>query len=179
MTDTPPVPPSSGSTDPVSGEGRSQQNVRFEVMAQYMKDLSFENPNAPRTFQATSEKPQINLSADVRAQRLDENVYECLLHFEVDATVGENKAFMIDLLYAGLFRVEGATEDMLEPLLLIEGPHYIFPFARRILADVTRDGGYPPFMLEPIDWAGLYRQRKSRMETAEGGQQAGNGGGTL
>ncbi|HWU26351.1 MAG TPA: protein-export chaperone SecB [Rhizomicrobium sp.] len=129
---------------------------RVQIVAQYVKDLSFENPGAPMTLTA---RPQIDLGVDLQARRLDQERFEIELKLRVSAKSEEKSVFLLEMIYAGLLLIQGVPEDMLQPVLLIEGPHLLFPFARRIVADVIRDGGMPPLMIEPIDFAALFRAR--------------------
>jgi preprotein translocase subunit SecB len=125
-------------------------------VAQYIKDLYFENPGAPALM---SQGPQIDLGVDLQARRGDAEHFEVELKLRVTAKTGDKTAFLLELAYAGLFRIVGVPDEMLQPLLLIQAPHMIFPFARRIVADVVRDGGMPPLMIDPIDFAGLYQSK--------------------
>lgn len=125
------------------------------IIAQYVKDLSFENPNAPRSFQSTSQ-PQIEVNVNVQAKRQGEDVFEVDLKVEVTAKADGQTGFIVDLLYSGLFGLRNIPDEALEPFLVVEAPRILFPFARRIIADATRDGGFPPLLLEPIDFASLY-----------------------
>ena len=133
----------------------AQDMPQVAILTQYVKDLSFENPNAPASLQ-TTEQPRIDVNVSVNAKRGGDNVYEVELKISAKATAGDTTAFVIDLLYAGLFGLTNVPEDALEPFLIIEAPRIIFPFARRIIADSVRDGGFPPLMLDPIDFASLY-----------------------
>jgi preprotein translocase subunit SecB len=126
------------------------------IVAQYIKDLSFENPGAPALM---SQAPNIDLGVDLQARRGDAEHFEVELKLRVNAKAGDKTVFLLELAYAGLFRVVGIPEDMLQPLLLIQAPHMLFPFARRIVADVVRDGGMPPLMVDPIDFAALYQNK--------------------
>jgi preprotein translocase subunit SecB len=128
---------------------------QVSILTQYVKDLSFENPNAPGSLQS-QEQPRIDVNVSVNAKRGGDNVYEVELKISAKAMAGENVAFVVDLLYAGLFGLANVPEEALEPFLIIEAPRIIFPFARRIIADSVRDGGFPPLMLDPIDFASLY-----------------------
>jgi preprotein translocase subunit SecB len=140
------------------GEATQEEVAQLSLMAQYVKDLSFENPNAPNSFQE-KESPKIDVSIDVRARRVGDEHYEVELKFAVKASHSETTAFVAELLYGGLFGIRNVPEEHLEALCLIECPRLLFPFARRILADATRDGGFPPLMLDPIDFVALYQQR--------------------
>lgn len=135
----------------IGGEG-----PRVQIVGQYVKDLSFENPGAPMTLTV---RPQIDLGVDLQARRLDPERYEVELKLRVSAKSDEKPVFLLELVYGGLFFIQSAPEELLQPILLIEGPHLLFPFARRIVADVIRDGGMPPLMIEPIDFAALYRAK--------------------
>lgn len=137
----------------------------FSVNAQYTKDLSFEVPAAPNVFgMMQSQPPDISINIDVRAQPLQQNAYEVTLNVHARCQVGETVAFILELAYAGLFTVNVPKEQM-GPMLLIECPRLLFPFARNIIADVSRDGGFPPLMLGPVDFAAMYRNQLARART--------------
>ncbi|MFC3712362.1 protein-export chaperone SecB [Sphingoaurantiacus capsulatus] len=129
------------------------------IIAQYVKDLSFENPNAPRSFQSQAQ-PQIEVNVNVQARRQSEDVFEVDLKIETVAKGDGQTAFVVDLLYSGLFGLRNIPDEALEPFLVVEAPRILFPFARRIIADASRDGGFPPLMLEPIDFATLYMAQR-------------------
>ena len=128
------------------------------VISQYVKDMSFENPNAPEVFQWQGQ-PQIDVQFNIGANQVGDDVHEVVLKIEVKATSADKVAFQVELSYAGLFGLRNIPEDQLQPFLLAEAPRIIFPFARRVLADAVRDGGFSPLMLEPIDFAALYMQQ--------------------
>jgi preprotein translocase subunit SecB len=144
-----------------------QDLPQVAILTQYVKDLSFENPNAPASLQST-EQPRIDVNVAVNAKRAGDNVFEVELKITAKAMTGDVAAFMIDLVYAGLFGLTNVPEEALEPFLIIEAPRIIFPFARRIVADSVRDGGFPPLMLDPIDFAALYMAQQGQ------GAQVGN-----
>lgn len=146
----------------------SEAQPQFGLNVQYVKDLSFEHPMAPRTFTLT-EQPQIGVNVGTQAQRVADTLFEVVLRVLVEGKVGEELAFVADLHYAGLFTLANIPEEHVEPLLLVEGPRLLFPFARRIIADVTRDGGVPPLMMDPIDFMAQYQRSKE----LEAQQQAG------
>jgi preprotein translocase subunit SecB len=139
---------------------------QFTIRAQYVKDLSFENPRAPDSLQQ-AESPKVELSVAVNGHRHGEEDHEVELQITARARHGEEVAFIAELTYAGLFHLSGFTPEQVRPVVLIECPRHLFPFARRVLADCTRDGGFPPLMLDPIDFVTLYR--RSREQTDEGG----------
>ncbi|MBU6442380.1 MAG: protein-export chaperone SecB [Alphaproteobacteria bacterium] len=155
-------------TDLPTGEDESANadapEVRIQVIGQYVKDLSFENPGAPMTLNV---RPQIDLGVDLQARRVDQERFEIELKLRVSASSEEKTVFLLELVYAGLFLLQNVPEQVLQQVLLIEGPHLLFPFARRIVADAIRDGGMPPLMIEPIDFASLYRSRLAQAQ-AEG-----------
>lgn len=139
------------------------------ILAQYVKDLSFENPGAPQSLQMTGQ-PRIEINVNVNAKRGGDDLYEVELKIgaraigEADAT-----AFVVELLYGGLFTMKNVPEEALEPFLVVEAPRILFPFARRIVADCTRDGGFPPLMLEPIDFGSMYMQQQAQRAGGSGG----------
>lgn len=137
----------------------------FAVKGQYIKDLSFENPNAPQSLLVAGNKPAIDVNVDLKAQKLQDDIYEMTLHLAAKASFEGNTLFLVDLAYAGIFQVTNIPADRIEPLILIDCPFVLFPFARRVISDVTRDGGFPPLMLDPIDFHSLYLQNKNK-ETA-------------
>ena len=134
------------------------------MVSQYVKDLSFENPRAPRSLQPGETRPEIQIRVDVRAQQLEPERYEVSLQLHAEAKSGAETAFMVELTYAGLFGVLNIPQESLQPLLLIECPRLLFPFARRVVADATRDGGFPPLLIDPIDFATLYRRRQQQAQ---------------
>lgn len=134
----------------------------FGVLAQYVKDLSFENPGAPRTLVQAGGAPNIQISVNVNARGLSEQDVEVELKIEGQAGEGANTTFRFDLLYAGVFRLQNVPQDQRTPLVLIEAPRLLFPFARQIIAEAVRAGGFPPLLIDPIDFAALYRQRMAQ-----------------
>jgi len=146
------------------------------MIAQYIKDLSFENPNAPKALQLAAQgRPAINLNVNVAVDQTAEDNYEVVLHLEAQAKYEDTVAFVVDLSYAGLFGIRNVPREAMQPFLLVEAPHLLFPFARRVLADAVRDGGFSPLMLDPIDFASLYRQQLAQQQEAAGNQPNGNG----
>jgi preprotein translocase subunit SecB len=135
----------------------SQPSMR--ILGQYLKDLSFENPHAPKSLSPQSAQPDINISVNVNARNLAPTDYEVELHLDAKATLEGKVVFAAELIYAGAFRLENFPQNLLHPAVLIECPRMLFPFARQILADATRNGGFPPMMLDPIDFAAMYQKR--------------------
>ena len=134
---------------------------RLQVIGQYVKDLSFENPGMPGSF--GNNRPQIDLNVDLQAKQMDTEHYEVELKLRVSAQADGKPLFLLELVYAGVFQLQNVPDEMRQAALLIEAPHIIFPFARRIVADIVRDGGMPPLLVEPIDFAALYRARMNEL----------------
>jgi preprotein translocase subunit SecB len=132
---------------------------QMKILGQYLKDLSFENPHAPQSLNTPAVQPEISISVNVNARTLSATDYEVELHLEAKASHEQKVVFAADLLYAGVFRLENIPQEALHPVVLIECPRMLFPFARQVLADATRNGGFPPLMLDPIDFAGMYQKR--------------------
>jgi preprotein translocase subunit SecB len=133
------------------------------VLSQYVKDFSFENPNAPTIYQSQV-APSIDVQFNINSAQVGEEVYEVVLKVEVKAQAETQTAFLVDLSYAGLFGLRNIPADQVEGFLLGEAPRILFPFARRVLADAVRDGGFPPLMLEPIDFGGIYLSQRAQAE---------------
>ena len=132
---------------------------RMSVRTQYVKDFSFENPNSPRSLsQNANERPAITLDVDVETRQLGGPHYEVALRITIDAKRAGTQMFLAELLYGGLFALENFPPERIEPVCRIECPRILFPFARRIIAETTRDGGFPPLLLDPINFSHLYRQ---------------------
>ena len=154
-------------TNPSTGNAAGQgEPPRLLIQTQYTKDLSFENPRAPLTLDQSQQRPEIAVRVDVRAQPMQDTRYEVAIQLNVDAKVGEEAVFVLELTYAGVFQLVNIPKDSLQPLLLVECPRLLFPFARRIVADATRDGGFPPLMIDPIDFVALYRRRQEQAQAA-------------
>lgn len=131
----------------------------INVLAQYAKDLSFENPNAPRSLAPRNQAPQIDIRVDVNARKVGDADFEVELAIEGEAKDGETVLFRVDLRYGGVFRVINIPEEQLHPVVMIECPRLLFPFARQIVAEAVRNGGFPPLMLDPVDFGALYQAR--------------------
>jgi len=131
------------------------------VLAQYIKDLSFENPNAPGSLQQSAQ-PQINISVNVVANPMSDTDIEVTLRLEGKAETNGSVMFNIELEFAGVFRVQNVPQEQVQPLVLIECPRILFPFAREIVATSVRNGGFPPLLLDPIDFVALYQQRMAQ-----------------
>ncbi len=165
------------SSTAASGAETEQTPPPLLVNAQYVKDLSFENPRAPASLSdGQRPNPNVNVAIDVNARRMQEKRYEVVLSIRAEASHDEATLFLAEVHYAGLFTIGDVPKEAIEPLLLVNAPHLLFPFARAIIADSVRDGGFAPLMVHPIDFASLYRQRKQeRAEARKGDGKDGDG----
>jgi preprotein translocase subunit SecB len=171
MSETTPAPQSliPGMTPQGMTQG-PQAGPPLVVNIQFVKDLSFEVPGAPEIFSSLRTQPNVQINLDVQARRITEgqNVFEVVLVTRAEATEAPaaegqppgKPVFIAELSYAGIFTLNNIPENSIEPVLLIECPRLLFPYARNILADVTRDGGFPPVLLQPIDFVALWQARK-------------------
>jgi preprotein translocase subunit SecB len=140
------------------------------ILAQYVKDLSFENPNSPGSLQQTGQ-PKLDVSVNLNARAGGNDMYEVELRITAGAKAESGLSmFAVELVYAGLFRLTGAPQEAIEPFLMVEAPRILFPFARRVIADAVRDGGFAPLMLDPIDFGGLYIQQLDARRGGQAGQ---------
>jgi preprotein translocase subunit SecB len=148
-----------------NGNGVPPENApppQLNVLAQYIKDFSFENPNAPASLAPQQSQPAINIQINVGAQNIGEHDFEVTLAIEGKAEGNGSLLFGFELAYAGVFRIQNVPQENLHPLVMIECPRLLFPFAREIIATSVRNGGFPPLMLDPVDFVGLYRQNLER-----------------
>ncbi|CDZ30012.1 protein-export chaperone SecB [Neorhizobium galegae] len=143
----------------MADDNNQAETPSLNILAQYTKDLSFENPGAPRSLQARDKAPAININVNVNANPLSEADFDVILTLNAEAKDGDKVVFAAELVYGGVFRITGFPQEHMLPLLFIECPRLLFPFARQIIADVTRNGGFPPLMIDPIDFAQMFTQR--------------------
>jgi preprotein translocase subunit SecB len=142
------------------------------ILGQYVKDLSFENPNAPAVYQQQN-APEIDVQFEIAVNQVAEDVHEVAMTIRAKAKSGELVAFNVELTYAGLFAARNLPEEHMRPYLYAEAPRLLFPFARAIVADQIRDGAFPPLLLDPIDFGALYQQQSdAALATAEPAGQA-------
>jgi preprotein translocase subunit SecB len=146
-----------GEPPPITPEGVQQ----LIVNAQYIKDLSFENPRAPQSLIQQTTPPQVDINVDVKAQNLGPEVFEVILTINVTARVQDEPVFLVELAYGTVVTIKNTPAEMLPALILVETPRIVFPFARAIIANATRDGGFPPLMINPIDFAELLRRQQA------------------
>jgi len=142
----------------------------MRVLTQFVRDFSFENPRAPESLRMEG-KPEVDMGVEMNAKGRADGLFEVDMRLSVKASADQGPMFAIDLVYGGLFQLTGIPEDQLETVLLVECPRYMFPFARQIIASATADGGfYPPFLLEPIDFAAIYAARKGELAGPAAGE---------
>ncbi|MGB7287237.1 MAG: protein-export chaperone SecB [Salaquimonas sp.] len=145
---------------------------QLSVLTQYVKDLSFENPNSPNSLLPKEKQPEISININVNANPLSETDFEVVLNLEAKAGTGKDLLFNCELSYAGIFRLVNIPEESKHAAVLIECPRLIFPFARQIVSEATRNGGFPPLMIDPVDFARLYQTRMAQMAEAEAAKAA-------
>jgi preprotein translocase subunit SecB len=168
-----------GGGEPAGGAagGQRQALPAFQITAQYVKDLSFENPKAPQSLAPGMPSPQVQVNVDVRTNQLAERSYEVVLNVKADAKQNDEQAFLVELSYAGVVTLgENVQREHTAPLLLIEVPRMMFPFARAVIAEASRNGGFPPLLIQPIDFADLFRRQLEGLRArAQAAQQQGGG----
>ena len=158
-------------TDIDAGAGAPEQAAEppgIRILAQFVRDFSFENPRAPDSLRGDAAQPQIDLGVEMNDRGREDGLFEVELKLSARASRDDGPLFVVELLYGGVFQISGVGAEDIEPVLLIECPRYLFPFARRIIADITAEGGYPPFLLDPIDFAGVYAARKEQAQQVVG-----------
>jgi preprotein translocase subunit SecB len=160
MSDTPAN--GNGGAAPDNQEATAAAGAQIQVLAQYVKDLSFENPAAPMSLQG--QKPALEVGVDVQARGLGVDQYEVAIRVRADAKSANQTVFVCEVTYAGVFMLKNISQENIQPILLIECPRQLFPFARRVVADTTRDGGFPPLMLDPIDFLTLYKAQLAQQK---------------
>ena len=153
-----------------NGAAPAAPQVKMQILAQYIRDLSFENAVATKGAPQGEVQPEITVQVSLDARkRAGDNQYEVISKFRITSTnKGDNSTlFLAELDYGGVFLIDGVPEDQMHPFLMIECPRMLFPFVRRIISDVTRDGGFPPFNMDPVDFVALYRQELARRSQSQ------------
>jgi preprotein translocase subunit SecB len=163
MTDTDIAGPASASNGASPAEPPS-----IRILAQFIRDLSFENPRAPESLRPTGLQPQIDIGVELNARVRPDTLAEVDLKLVASAKIEGESVFQVELLYGGLFQITGVAEDAMELVLLTDCPRFMFPFVRKVVADVTMEGGFPPFLLDPLDFNAIYASRRAQLagETA-------------
>jgi preprotein translocase subunit SecB len=168
MAELPKSEPTSGNGKPAEAAGA----VQVRVLGQYVKDLSFENPNVTKLLSGAPENPNLKLEINVNANKVGADVYESAIDFSAKAESKIGVIYEFEMVYAGLFKLENLPPQALEPMLLVNCPMLLFPFLRRIVADLTREAGFPPLLLDPVDFGALYVRKKEQATAAEGAKAA-------
>ncbi|HEY7231865.1 MAG TPA: protein-export chaperone SecB [Pseudolabrys sp.] len=150
------------SSGPAPGAGQDQPQLT--VVGQYIKDFSFENPNAPQSLNVRQEQPQIGIQINVNATPLSETDVEVCIKLDGKAETPSTLLFRFELEFAGVFRIRNVPQESLNPVVMIECPRLLFPFAREIIANAVRNGGFPPLLLDPVDFVSLYRQKMAQTQ---------------
>jgi preprotein translocase subunit SecB len=151
--------PGGNGGEPSPAQPQGQQQAGIHVLGQYIKDLSFENPGAPRSLRQSDKQTQLEVNVNVNARPQSQTDFEIELKIDARAQRADETLFIVEVTYAGLFQLRGVPQEHVQPLVLIECPRLLFPFARQIVADATRQGGFPPLMIDPVDFTALYRRR--------------------
>ena len=150
--------------DAQAAKQETQAAPSMNVLAQYVKDFSFENPHAPNSLRPREKPPEIAININVNPNPISETDFEVELKLDAKATDGDEVLFHVELVYAGIFRMENIPQQALQAAVLIECPRLLFPFARQIMADATRNGSFPPLMIDPVDFAQLFQQRMAEQQ---------------
>jgi len=161
-------------TNEGNGSGGPGSEPQVSVLAQYIKDLSVENPSAPQVFQ-WQVQPSVDVQFNINVEKLADEVHEIILKMEISARSENGIHFVVDLSYGGLFALRNVPEEALPPFLLIEAPRLIFPFARQVIAEAVANTGFPPVLLDPIDFAGAYFSQMQAAQAQDGGDSNGSG----
>ena len=149
-------------TNTAGGQGQDQM-MAAQVVGQFIRDLSFENPNVARLLDGPGDNPNLKIEVNVAAERLKPDLFQSVIDFKAHATNTSGTIYIMECEYGGLFKLQNVPDQALEPFLLINCPTILFPFLRRLVADITREGGFPPLLLDPIDFGGLYMRRQQEL----------------
>ena len=152
---------------PTAGGEETMPSMR--VVAQYLKDLSFENPNAPAVYSEMNAQPKIDVNVDVSGRGVGTDHYEVELSISARATHEDKPVFVVESTYAGIFHITNVPQEHMEQVMVSECPHLLFPFLRQIVADATRNGNFPPMMIDPIDFRAMYEKRAAQERVAQAG----------
>ena len=158
MTDTP------DNSDHTAASSNTR-DAQVQIIGQYIKDLSFENPAVGKPLEKSDQSPNLEVQVNVSAKRLRDEMYESAIELKAVASIPSGTLYDLELVYGGMFRARNIEGQALEAFLLIHCPTLVFPFARRLVADLTREGGFPPLLLDPIDFAALYQMNKEKTAT--------------
>jgi preprotein translocase subunit SecB len=158
-----------GQSQPPSLDGTDAAGAPMMLVnAQYVKDLSFENPNAPASLSQQTSEPNVQIAIDVNADQIADKSFEVSLTLRAEGTSGTDPLFIVEIVYAGVFTLGEVPDEYVPPMLYIEAPRQLFPFARAIIADAVRDGGFPPLLVQPVDFMWMYQQRVAQVQADAG-----------
>ncbi|RED51371.1 protein-export chaperone SecB [Aestuariispira insulae] len=161
----------SENTNVEAGGEAGEQKVPFNILLQYLKDLSFENPQAPIVFTRERKTPQLDVKVDVTVQQLSDTDFEVNLHLNGEAKEDDDAIYLVEMVYGGVVRINDVPQEVLQPVLFVEIPRFLFPFARNIFAESVSNGGFPSVMLAPVDFLDLFRRRVAAAQ-AEAGENS-------
>jgi len=153
---------------PGAGQDGQTQGPQLRILGQYIKDLSFESPNAPASLRDPGENPNIQIEVNVGANQIEPNIYESSISLKVKAKSSKYVIYEVEIDYGGVFELAGFPPEVLQAILFVNCPSFLFPFIRRIIGDMTREGGFPPLWLEPIDWGRMFEERIRQSQTGQG-----------
>ena len=153
-------------TNGQNGAAAAATAPSLTINAQYLRDLSFENPRAPESLLQQGGVPEVKIDVDVKARQLNQEVYESVVSLKVEAQQNNQVSFVVEVDYGAVVTIKNAAQELVAALLLIEAPRIVFPFVRAVVADATRDGGFPPLMINPIDFAEVQRRKSAAQQTA-------------
>lgn len=156
------------SNSPEAPAEGQQPQMHAQVVGQFIRDLSFENPNVTRLLDGPGDNPNLKIEVNVNAERVRPELYQSAIDFKAHATNKDGTIYIMECVYGGLFKLQNVPEQAMEPFLLINCPTILFPFLRRLVADITREGGFPPLLLDPIDFGGLYVRRQQELANQQG-----------
>jgi len=142
--------------------------AQVNIISQFIRDLSFENPNINKLLDGPGDNPNLKVEVNVNAEKMRPELFQSSIDFKAHAANKDGTIYILECVYGGLFRLQNVPDQALEPFLLINCPTLLFPFLRRVVADITREGGFPPLMLDPIDFGGLYMRRQQELAAAAG-----------
>ena len=145
-----------------------QREPQLRILGQYIKDLSFESPNAPASLRDPGENPNIQIDVNVGASQVEPNIYETAIHLKIQAKSAKFIIYNVELDYGGVFELKDFPQEVLQPVLFVNCPYFLFPFIRRLIGDLTREAGFPPLWLDIIDWGGLFQQRIAAAQSEAG-----------
>lgn len=168
----------SGEAQPAPNAPQPQQTQQpqLSILTQFLRDLSFESPNAPGALQSPGGNPKLQMNINVQATKRGDDIYEVVLNFDARANSDLGVIYNVELVYGGMFRLANIPENVLQPVLFVDCPTLLFPYMRRIVSQLAQDGGFPPLMLDPIDFAALYRRNLQQQQEQGQGQAPASGG---